>query len=332
MVQSLLFVDFDYFCCLKSKRVMGQEQLEKSFQDKVDQEIKIEARDWMPDEYRKTLIRQISQHAHSEVVGMLPEGNWITRAPNLRRKLILIAKVQDEAGHGLYLYSAAETLGITRDEMYEQLHCGKAKYSSIFNYPTLTWADIGAIGWLVDGAAIMNQVMLCRTSYGPYARAMVRICKEESFHQRQGYESLLALSKGTDEQRRMLQDAVNRWWWPSIMMFGPSDKESTNSEKSMLWKIKRQSNDDLRQRFVDATVDQARILGVTLPDPELKWNEARGHYDFGEIDWNEFWNVVKGNGPCNKERMEARVKAWNEGAWVREAAMAYTEKRKQKAA
>ncbi len=311
---------------------MNQEQQEILFQQKVDKEIKIEARDWMPEEYRKTLIRQISQHAHSEIVGMLPEGNWITRAPNLRRKLILIAKVQDEAGHGLYLYSAAETLGITRDEMYHQLHTGKAKYSSIFNYPTLTWADIGAVGWLVDGAAIMNQVMLCRTSYGPYARAMVRICKEESFHQRQGYESLLTLSKGTEAQKEMLQDAVNRWWWPSVMMFGPSDSESTNSEKSMLWKIKRQSNDDLRQRFVDATVDQARILGVTLPDPHLKWNEERGHYDFGEIDWTEFWNVVKGNGPCNKERSEARNKAWNEGAWVREAAVAYAEKKKQKAA
>jgi ring-1,2-phenylacetyl-CoA epoxidase subunit PaaA len=244
----------------------------------------------------------------------------------------LIAKVQDEAGHGLYLYSSAETLGITREEMYAQLLSGKAKYSSIFNYPTLTWADIGAIGWLVDGAAIMNQVMLCRTSYGPYARALVRICKEESFHQRQGYESLLALSKGSEEQREMLQDAVNRWWWPSIMMFGPSDSESTNSEKSMLWKIKRQTNDELRQRFVDATVDQARILGVTLPDPHLKWNEGRGHYDFGEIDWTEFWNVVKGNGPCNKERAEARNNAWNEGAWVREAATAYADKKKKKAA
>lgn len=308
---------------------INQEEL---FQQRVDQEIKIEARDWMPDEYRKTLIRQISQHAHSEIVGMLPEGNWITRAPNLIRKLILIAKVQDEAGHGLYLYSAAETLGITRDELIDQLHTGKAKYSSIFNYPTLTWADIGAVGWLVDGAAIMNQVMLCRASYGPYARAMVRICKEESFHQRQGYESLMVLSKGTDAQKAMLQDAVNRWWWPSLMMFGPSDSESTNSEKSMLWKIKRQSNDDLRQRFVDATVDQARLLGVTLPDPHLKWNEERGHYDFGPIDWTEFWNVVKGNGMCNKERLQARVKAHEDGQWVRDAAMAYSEKKKQKAA
>ncbi|MBL7773436.1 MAG: 1,2-phenylacetyl-CoA epoxidase subunit A [Chitinophagaceae bacterium] len=308
---------------------MNQETL---FQQKIDAEVKIEARDWMPEDYRKTLIRQISQHAHSEIVGMLPEGNWITRAPNLRRKLILLAKVQDEAGHGLYLYSAAETLGISRDEMFDQLHTGKAKYSSIFNYPTLTWADIGAIGWLVDGAAIMNQVMLCRTSYGPYARAMVKICKEESFHQRQGYESLLVLSKGTEAQRRMLQDAVNRWWWPSIMMFGPSDMESTNTEKSVLWKIKRQTNDELRQRFVDATVEQAQILGVTLPDPDLKWNETRGHYDFGQINWDEFWNVVKGNGPCNKERLAARVNAWEKGAWVREAALAYSEKRKKKVA
>lgn len=307
-------------------------QEEKLFQDKIDREIKIEARDWMPEEYRRTLIRQISQHAHSEIVGMLPEGNWITRAPNLRRKLILLAKVQDEAGHGLYLYSAAETLGISRDELIDQLHTGKAKYSSIFNYPTLTWADIGVVGWLVDGAAIMNQVMLCRTSYGPYARAMVRICKEESFHQRQGYESLLVLSKGTEEQRAMLQDAVNRWWWPSMMMFGPSDAESTNSEMSMLWKIKRQSNDELRQRFVDATVEQANILGVTLPDPDLKWNEARGHYDFGEINWEEFWNVVKGNGPCNKQRLNARIAAHENGAWVRDAAMAHAEKKKQKAA
>ena len=307
-------------------------QNEKLFQDKIDREIKIEARDWMPEEYRRTLIRQISQHAHSEIVGMLPEGNWITRAPNLRRKLILLAKVQDEAGHGLYLYSAAETLGISRDEMIDQLHTGKAKYSSIFNYPTLTWADIGVVGWLVDGAAIMNQVMLCRTSYGPYARAMVRICKEESFHQRQGYESLLALSKGNEAQRAMLQDAVDRWWWPALMMFGPSDAESTNSELSMLWKIKRQSNDELRQRFVDATVEQANILGVTLPDPDLKWNEARGHYDFGTINWEEFWNVVKGNGPCNKQRLNARVAAHQNGAWVRDAAMAYAEKKKQKAA
>ena len=311
---------------------MSATNQEELFQQRVDQEIKIEARDWMPEEYRKTLIRQISQHAHSEIVGMLPEGNWITRAPSLIRKLILIAKVQDEAGHGLYLYSAAETLGVTRDELVDQLHSGKAKYSSIFNYPTLTWADIGAVGWLVDGAAIMNQVMLCRASYGQYARAMVRICKEESFHQRQGYESLMVLSKGTDAQKAMLQDAVNRWWWPSLMMLGPSDDESTNIEKSMLWQIKRQSNDDLRQRFVDATVDQARLLGVTLPDPKLKWNEERGHYDFGEIDWTEFWNVVKGNGMCNKERLAARVKAHEDGQWVRDAAMAYSEKKRQKVA
>jgi ring-1,2-phenylacetyl-CoA epoxidase subunit PaaA len=309
-----------------------QEILEQQFQAKIDAEQKIEARDWMPDEYRKTLIRQIGQHAHSEIVGMLPEGNWITRAPSLKRKAILLAKVQDEAGHGLYLYSAAETMGITRDTMFEQLNSGKAKYSSIFNYPTLTWADIGAVGWLVDGAAIMNQVMLCRTSYGPYARAMVRICKEESFHQRQGYESLLALSKGTAEQKAMLQDAIDRWWWPSLMMFGPSDAESTNSEKSIKWKIKRQTNDELRQRFVDATVEQAAILGVTLPDPDLKWNKERGHYDFGVINWDEFWNVVKGNGICNKSRLEARNKAWNEGAWVREAAMANANKRKEEVA
>jgi ring-1,2-phenylacetyl-CoA epoxidase subunit PaaA len=305
-----------------------QEILEQQFQAKIDAEQKIEARDWMPDEYRKTLIRQIGQHAHSEIVGMLPEGNWITRAPSLKRKAILLAKVQDEAGHGLYLYSAAETMGITRDTMFEQLNSGKAKYSSIFNYPTLTWADIGAVGWLVDGAAIMNQVMLCRTSYGPYARAMVRICKEESFHQRQGYESLLALSKGTAEQKAMLQDAIDRWWWPSLMMFGPSDAESTNSEKSIKWKIKRQTNDELRQRFVDATVEQAAILGVILPDPDLKWNKERGHYDFGVINWDEFWNVVKGNGICNKSRLEARNKAWNDGAWVREAAMANANKKR----
>jgi ring-1,2-phenylacetyl-CoA epoxidase subunit PaaA len=276
------------------------------------------------------LIRQIGQHAHSEIVGMLPEGNWISRAPSLKRKSILLAKVQDEAGHGLYLYSAAETLGITRDTMLEQLNSGKAKYSSIFNYPAVTWADIGVVGWLVDGAAIMNQVMLCRNSYGPYARAMVRICKEESFHQRQGYESLLVLSKGTEEQKAMLQDAVNRWWWPSLMMFGPNDDESTNTIQSMAWKIKRQTNDDLRQRFIDATVEQANILGVTLPDADLKWNPETGHYDFGEINWEEFWNVVKGNGPCNKQRLVARNKAWNEGAWVREAAVANAEKKKSR--
>ena len=302
-------------------------KLEERFQAKVDAEQKIEPKDWMPEAYRKTLIRQISQHAHSEVVGMLPEGNWILRAPSLRRKVALLAKVQDEAGHGLYLYSAAETLGIDREELYDQLLSGKAKYSSIFNYPTQTWADIGTVGWLVDGAAIMNQVMLTRTSYGPYARAMVRICKEESFHQRQGYEILLALSQGTEEQRQMLQDAVNRWWWPSLMMFGPSDAESTHSAQSMAWKIKRKSNDQLRQEFVDATVRQAEYLGVTLPDPDLKWNEERGHYDFGEINWDEFWAVVKGRGRCNKNRLKTRRKAHENGAWVREAAMAHAEKR-----
>lgn len=302
-------------------------KLEERFQAKVDAEQKIEPKDWMPEAYRKTLIRQISQHAHSEVVGMLPEGNWILRAPSLRRKVALLAKVQDEAGHGLYLYSAAETLGIDREELYEQLLSGKAKYSSIFNYPTQTWADIGTVGWLVDGAAIMNQVMLTRTSYGPYARAMVRICKEESFHQRQGYEILLALSQGTEEQRQMLQDAVNRWWWPSLMMFGPSDAESTHSAQSMAWKIKRKSNDQLRQEFVDATVRQAEYLGVTLPDSDLKWNEERGHYDFGEINWDEFWAVVKGRGRCNKNRLKTRRKAHENGAWVREAAMAHAEKR-----
>lgn len=302
---------------------------ETHFQQKIDQEIKIEPKDWMPEKYRQTLIRQISQHAHSEIIGMLPEGNWITRAPTLRRKAILMAKVQDEAGHGLYLYCAAETLGIGRDEMYDQLHSGRAKYSSIFNYPTLTWADMGAIGWLVDGAAIMNQVPLCRSSYGPYARAMVRVCKEESFHQRQGFELLLTLSKGTEAQKQMCQDAINRWWWPSIMMFGPTDDESPNTIQSMQWKIKRFTNDELRQKFVDVCVDQVKLLGMTLPDPHIKWNEERKHYDFGAIDWNEFWEVVKGNGPCNKERLEARKKAWEEGAWVREAATAYAKKKQR---
>src|SRR4051812_6601405 len=289
------------------------------FQEKIDEEIRIEPKDWMPEKYRQTLIRQISQHAHSEIVGMLPEGNWISRAPSLKRKQILIAKVQDEAGHGLYLYSAAETLGISRDEMVEQLHSGKAKYSSIFNYPTITWADMGAIGWLVDGAAIMNQVPLCRASFGPYSRAMIRVCKEESFHQRQGFESLLVLSRGSEEQKSMCQDAINRWWWPSIMMFGPHDSESMHSEQSMKWKIKRFSNDELRQRFVDMCAEQVQLLGMKLPDPDLVWNEERKHYDFGKINWEEFWNVVSGNGPCNKERLEARKKAWDEGAWVREA-------------
>jgi len=305
---------------------MFQQETEK-FQEKIEGEIKIEPKDWMPEKYRQTLIRQISQHAHSEIVGMLPEGNWITRAPSLKRKAILLAKVQDEAGHGLYLYSATETLGITREQTINDLHSGKAKYSSIFNYPTLTWADIGAIGWLVDGAAILNQVMLTRTSYGPYARAMVRICKEESFHQRQGFEILLVLSRGTKEQREMCQDAINRWWWPSLMMFGPHDSESTHSDQSMKWKIKRKSNDELRQNFVDMIAEQAKVLGMTLPDTELKWNEKRIHYDFGEINWEEFWNVVKGNGPCNKERLDARRKAWDEGEWVREAAEAYAEKK-----
>jgi len=302
-----------------------------AFQQKIDAEIKIEPKDWMPEKYRQTLIRQISQHAHSEIVGMLPEGNWISRAPSLKRKAILLAKVQDEAGHGLYLYSAAETLGISRDEMYNQLHTGKAKYSSIFNYPTLTWADMGAIGWLVDGAAIMNQVPLCRTSYGPYARAMVRVCKEESFHQRQGFEALLHMSKGTPEQIAMCQDAINRWWWPSVMMFGPNDDESPNTKQSMAWKIKRFTNDELRQKFVDISAEQVKLLGLTLPDPDLKWNEERQHYDFGAINWDEFWQVVAGNGPCNKQRLSTRKKAWENGEWVRNAATAHAEKRKQRA-
>ncbi|MFN5506973.1 MAG: 1,2-phenylacetyl-CoA epoxidase subunit PaaA [Flavobacteriia bacterium] len=309
---------------------MTQAEKERRFQEKIDKEIKIEPNDWMPDEYRQTLVRQISQHAHSEIVGMLPEGNWITRAPNLRRKAVLLAKVQDEAGHGLYLYSAVETLGTSREQTIDDLHSGKAKYSSIFNYPALTWADIGAIGWLVDGAAIMNQVALCRTSYGPYARAMVKICKEESFHQRQGYESLMKLCSGTPQQKAMAQDAMNRFWWPALMMFGPSDAASTHSDQSIKWKIKRFTNDELRQSFVDATVEQAQILGLTIPDPNLKWNEERGHYDFSEINWDEFWQVVKGNGPCNKERLAARVKAKEEGAWVREAATAFAKKRAMK--
>lgn len=304
-----------------------EKDLNEIFQAKIDREEKIEPKDWMPDAYRKTLIRQISQHAHSEIVGMLPEGNWITRAPTLRRKVALMAKVQDEAGHGLYLYSACETLGIDRDTLFEQLHSGKAKYSSIFNYPTLSWADIGSIGWLVDGAAIMNQVPLCRCSYGPYARAMVRVCKEESFHQRQGFEILLNLSKGSEEQKAMLQESVNRWWWPAMMMFGPSDIDSPNTQQSMQWKIKRFTNDELRQKFVDICFEQAKILNVTLPDPDIKWNEERGHYDFGEINWDEFWDVVKGNGPCNKERVAARKTAWDEGAWVREAAVTHAKKR-----
>ncbi len=305
---------------------------QEQFDTLIANEQRIEPRDWMPEGYRKTLIRQIAQHAHSEIIGMQPEGNWITRAPSLRRKAILMAKVQDEAGHGLYLYSAAETLGMSRDEMLDLLHAGRQRYSSIFNYPTPTWADMGAIGWLVDGAAICNQVPLCRCSYGPYARAMVRICKEESFHQRQGFEILHSLSKGTAKQKAMAQDAVNRWWWPSLMMFGPPDDESSHSAQSMAWNIKRFSNDDLRQRFVDMTVPQAEVLGLTLPDPDIRWNDERGHYDFGEIDWTEFHEVLKGNGPCNKARVENRVKAHEDGAWVREAAAAYAQKQAQKKA
>lgn len=300
--------------------------LEEQFQQRIDSGENIEAKDWMPEKYRKTHIRQISQHAHSEVVGMLPEGNWISRAPSLRRKVALLAKVQDEAGHGLYLYSAAETLGISRNELMEQLNSGKAKYSSIFNYPTVSWADMGAVGWLVDGAAIINQVMLTKTSYGPYARAMVRICKEESFHQRQGYEIMLSLCNGTQVQKELAQDALNRWWWPSLMMFGPRDEESPNTEQSMKWKIKKKTNDELRQQFVDQTIPQAEILGLTVPDKDLKWNESRGHYDFGEIDWEEFWNVVKGNGLTNRKRLKDRNEAWDEGEWVRDAASAYAEK------
>lgn len=300
--------------------------LEAEFQARIDRGENIEAKDWMPEKYRKTHIRQISQHAHSEVVGMLPEGNWISRAPSLRRKVALLAKVQDEAGHGLYLYSAAETLGISRDELVEQLLDGTAKYSSIFNYPTLTWADMGAVGWLVDGAAIINQVMLTKTSYGPYARAMVRICKEESFHQRQGYEIMLALCNGTPSQKHMAQDALNRFWWPSLMMFGPRDEDSPNTEQSMKWKIKKKTNDELRQQFVDQTVPQAEILGLTIPDPNLKWNDDKAGYDFGEIDWDEFWDVVKGNGPCNQKRLDDRNTAWDNGKWVREAAIAHAEK------
>ncbi|MEO7392308.1 MAG: 1,2-phenylacetyl-CoA epoxidase subunit PaaA [Ramlibacter sp.] len=307
-----------------------EEQLQLQFDEHIDADRKIEPQDWMPEAYRKTLVRQISQHAHSEIVGMLPEGNWISRAPSLKRKAILLAKVQDEGGHGLYLYSAAETLGTTRDQMLDGLHSGKAKYSSIFNYPTLTWADIGAIGWLVDGAAIMNQVPLCRCSYGPYARAMIRICKEESFHQRQGFESLMTLMKGTQAQRDMVQDAVNRWWWPVLAMFGPPDAESPNSEQGMRWGIKRISNDNLRQKFVDATVPQAQILGVTLPDPNLKWNDECGYYHYGAIDWDEFRATVNGNGPCNRERLATRVKAHADGEWVRDAALAHARKRTQR--
>ena len=300
--------------------------LEAQFDARIARDEKIEPKDWMPEKYRQTHIRQISQHAHSEIVGMLPEGNWITRAPSLRRKVSLLAKVQDEAGHGLYLYSACETLGISREELYEQLHSGKAKYSSIFNYPTVTWADMGAIGWLVDGAAIINQVPLTATSFGPYARAMVRVCKEESFHQRQGFDIMMTLAKGSEEQKAMAQDALNRWWWPSLMMLGPTDAESVHTEQSMKWKLKRKTNDELRQQFVDQTVPQAELIGLTIPDPNLKWNEITKRYDFGEMNWDEFWQVVKGHGPCNKIRLDARKNAWNNGKWVRDAAMAHAEK------
>lgn len=302
------------------------EQLEKRFDDYVGADNKIEPKDWMPEKYRKTLTRQISQHAHSEIIGMQPEGNWLTRAPTLKRKAVLLAKVQDEAGHGLYLYSAAETLGRSRDQFDEDLHSGKAKYSSIFNYPTLSWADVGAIGWLVDSAAILNQIPLCRCSYGPYARAMIRICKEESFHQRQGFEIMMKLSQGSKAQKKMAQDALNRWWWPSVMMFGPPDSQSPNSEHTMKWRIKRFSNDELRQKFIDQTVPQGDYLGLTFPDPDLKWNEERQSYDFGEPDWDEFFAVVRGEGPMNRERIQHKTKVWDEGAWVREAALAHAEK------
>jgi len=304
----------------------------EAFQARIDAGEKIEPQDWMPDGYRKTLIRQIGQHAHSEIVGQLPEGNWITRAPTLERKAILLAKVQDEAGHGLYLYCAAETLGVSRDEMTEMLLDGRMKYSSIFSYPTLTWADMGAVGWLVDGAAIMNQVPLQRTSYGPYARAMVRVCKEESFHQRQGFDIMMKMAKGTQAQKKMAQDALNRFWYPSLMMFGPSDAESVHSAQSMAWKIKMNSNDELRQKFVDQTVPQAEYLGLTVPDPDLKWNEERGHYDFSEPDWSEFFDVLKGNGPCSVDRIETRKKAWDDGVWFRDAMVAHAKKHKTKVA
>lgn len=316
-----------------SKKVRSLAELspeEREFQERIDASIKIEAKDWMPEGYRKTLTRQMSQHAHSEIVGQLPEANWITRAPTLKRKSILLAKVQDEAGHGLYLYSAAETLGTSRDQLVDDLLAGKAKYSSIFNYPTLSWADMGAIGWLVDGAAIINQIPLCRCSYGPYARAMVRICKEESFHQRQGFDIMITLVNGTPEQKAMAQDALDRWWWPSLMMFGPSDAESVNSAQSAQWGIKLFSNDELRQKMVDQTVPQIEFLGLRAPDSDLKWNEERGHYDFGAIDWSEFYNVIKGNGPCNKERLRTRVKAHQDGAWFREALIANAAKQAQR--
>ena len=308
------------------------ERRQQEFDAKVANEERIEPKDWMPHEYRKTVLRQMSQHAHSEVIGMQPEGNWITRAPTLRRKAILLAKIQDEAGHGLYLYSAAETLGTSREDMIAALHLGKAKYASIFNYPALTWADMGAIGWLVDGAAIVNQVSLQRTSYGPYSRAMIRICKEESFHQRQGYQIMLVLARGSAEQKALAQDALDRWWWPSLMMFGPHDAESAHTAKSMQWKLKRESNDRLRQKFVDQTVPQAECIGLKMPDPDLSWNEDRGHYDFGEIDWDEFWQVVSGNGPCNRQRLAHHIKAQQDGAWVREAMHAYQEKQQARSA
>ena len=303
-----------------------------SFDATIAADQRIEPRDWMPEAYRKTLVRQIAQHAHSEIIGMQPEGNWITRAPSLRRKAILMAKVQDEAGHGLYLYSAAETLGVSRDELMDLLHAGRQKYSSIFNYPAVTWADMGAIGWLVDGAAIMNQVPLCRCSYGPYARAMIRICKEESFHQRQGFEILHTLSRGTEAQHAMAQDAVDRWWWPSLMMFGPPDDQSAHTAQSMAWNIKRHTNDELRQKFVDMCVPQAEVLGLTLPDPDLRWNEATQHWDFGPVDWDELARVIKGDGPANRKRMEHKLRAHAEGAWVREAAAAYAAKRRDREA
>tara|TARA_R110002050_G_scaffold290260_2_gene443826 strand:- start:9097 stop:10032 length:936 start_codon:yes stop_codon:yes gene_type:complete len=308
---------------------MTEEELEKKFQERIDAEMKIEPREWMPEKYRQHLIRQMSQHAHSEVIGMQPEGNWITRAPSLRAKMVLMAKVQDEAGHGLYLYSSCETLGISRDELVDQLHTGKAKYASIFNYPTLNWADMGAVGWLVDGAAIVNQVSLQRTSYGPYARGMVKICKEESFHQRQGYEIIANMAKGTDAQKKMAQDALNRFWWPSLMMFGPHDSDSPNSGNAIKWKIKRESNDVLRQRFIDKTIQQAELIGLTVPDPDLKWNEERQSYDWGEINWDEFYAVINGNGLANRQRVAQHKKAHDEGEWVREAAKAYAEKQKE---
>jgi ring-1,2-phenylacetyl-CoA epoxidase subunit PaaA len=308
-------------------QTLSEQELEQKFQERIDNGEIIEAKDWMPERYRKQLMRMMSQHAHSEVVGMLPEGNWITRAPSLRRKCVLLAKVQDEAGHGLYIYSGTETLGVSREDLVDELLSGKAKYSSIFNYPTLTWADIGAIGWLVDGAAIINQTALAKCSYGPYARAMVRICKEENFHHKQGYEILATLMKGTPEQRAMAQDAINRWWWPSLMMFGPSDKDSPNSAELMRWKVKRYSNDELRQRFIDRSVPQAENIGLTVPDPDLKWNAERQHYDFGKINWDEFYQVISGHGICNKDRLKVRRKAHDDGAWVREAANAYALKK-----